>query len=464
MMSKQPNVIVCMCDQLRAFEVGCYGNPVIRTPHIDRLAREGVRFETAVTNNPVCMPARSCLLSGQYSRTCMGELGNTVEKDEQGRVIMPEYPASRRVQLPGPTLAEQLKLAGYETALIGKWHVHPAPGLVGFDTAIYPRVHHRYTGQTFVHNTGEGAVVDGYSLDYEAQRVAEYLGTPHERPFFLFYNISPPHMPVSDAPEKYRRMYSPDEVPLRPNAWGDGRLAYDENWFKIYLWDFLYYQEHLPYTRQLPPGFDLRHLAALYYGMTTWVDDMMGRMMAALQANGLTEETLVIFVSDHGDNLGSHQRFNKEALFEESIRIPLIFHAPGRVQPHVDQSHIAQLIDVMPTLLDLCGAEAPAGMQGHSLAALLTGAGQAAAPDEAYIETSGGQIGVRTATHLYGLQLNADWQPDAGPGWFYDLREDPYEMHNLAGSDSQAALAGGLRARLLEWHHHTPWMKENEQK
>src|SRR5512133_2327311 len=166
-MRERPNVVVCVCDQLRAFEVGCYGNPVIRTPNIDALAREGVRFQQAVTNNPVCMPARSCLLSGQYSRTCMGELGNHVEFDAQGRAYLPEYPSPRRTQLPGRTLAEQFRASGYETALIGKWHVKPAPLLVGFEHAVFPRVHHRYTGQTFVEDASEGEVVNGFSVEYE---------------------------------------------------------------------------------------------------------------------------------------------------------------------------------------------------------------------------------------------------------------------------------------------------------
>src|SRR6266540_7489044 len=103
-MGERPNVVVCICDQLRAFEVGCYGNPAIRTPNIDHLARVGVRFEYAVTNNPVCMPARSCLLSGEYSRTCMGSLGNDAQRDAQGRIYLPEYPVQARVQLPDRTL------------------------------------------------------------------------------------------------------------------------------------------------------------------------------------------------------------------------------------------------------------------------------------------------------------------------------------------------------------------------
>jgi choline-sulfatase len=215
-MTSRPNVIVCICDQLRAFEVGCYGNPVIRTPNVDRLAQEGVRFECAVTNNPVCIPARSCLLSGQYSRTCLGYLGNYAEMDANGNRTLPEYPDQQRTQLLSRTLPEHFKQAGYETALIGKWHVQPAPHLVGFDYALFPRVHHRHTGQTYVENTGLGQRVDRYSVDFEAEHVASFLRARHDNPFFLFYSISPPHMPLDDAPEKYMTMYSPDEVPIRP--------------------------------------------------------------------------------------------------------------------------------------------------------------------------------------------------------------------------------------------------------
>ena len=458
-MTKQPNVVVCMCDQLRASEVGCYGNPVIHTPNIDRLAQEGVRFEHAISNNPVCMPARSCLLSGEYSRTCMGSLGNDVERDAQGRAILPEYPVSRRVHLPDPTLPEQLRSIGYETALIGKWHVKPAPLLVGFDHAVFPRVHHRYTGQTFIEDSGEGEVVDGYSLDYEAERVARYLSTTREKPFFLFYNISPPHMPVDDAPERIRRMYSPAEVPLRPNVFIDGQVAYDENWFKIYLWDFLYYQEHLPHTRRIPEGFDLRHLTALYYGMTTWVDEMVGRLMQGLRVNHLDESTILVFVSDHGDNLGSHHTFNKDTLMEESIRIPLIFHAPGRLSPRLVNTQVAQIVDVMPTLLALCGVAAPTPVQGRNLLPCLTGEQLTVSDGCAYIETSQGQIGVRSPMHLFGLQLDSAHQPLTRHGFFYDLRQDPYEVKNLFGTPEQVEIANTLQASLEVWNQHTPWLK-----
>jgi choline-sulfatase len=452
----KPNVVVVMCDQLRAFEVGCYGNPVIRTPHIDRLAAEGVRFTHAVSNNPVCMPARSCLLSGQYSRTCQGFLGNYSEKLADGTSTLPEYPEAERRFLLDPTLPEQLKAVGYETTLIGKWHVQPSPPQVGFDYSLYPRVHHRHTEQIFIENSGEGEVVEGFSIDHEARSVRDYLDSVGNRPFFLYYSISPPHMPVDDAPEQYLHMYSPDQIPIRDNVWlEDGTLPYDEHWFKTYMWDFLYYQEHLPHTENLPEGFSLRHLIARYYGMTSWVDDQVGRLLHGLSANGLAEDTIVVFLSDHGDNLGSHGLFNKGRLIEESIRIPMLWWCPSRLQPQVRSGEVASLIDVMPTILDLAGGHTPTTVQGRSLAAALLRQGEG--PDHAFIETTRGEIGLRTANHLCGLQLDDDRQISADGGCFYDLTVDPYEMTNLAASSTLPGNAVQLETRLRAWHEQMPW-------
>lgn len=456
----RPNVVLCICDQLRAFETGCYGNEVVRTPHLDRLATEGVRFETAVSNNPVCMPARSCLLSGQYSRTCTGMLGNYGERQADGSTTMPEYPAADRPHLPAPALPEMFRSLGYDTALIGKWHVHSAPGSLGFDYSLYPRVHHRHSGQAFVENDGGEFRVDGFSVRFESDQVGGYLRDREnqEKPFFLYYSISPPHMPLMDAPETYLEMYDPDDIPLRPNVFRDGQLPYDEHWFKVYLWDFLFYEQHLPFTRTLPPGFDLRRLVALYYGVTTWVDDMVGRLMHFLRAYRHAENTIVVFLSDHGDNLGSHHLFNKGRLIEESIRIPLIFHAPSRLKPRVSTTATAQIIDVMPTLLSLCGGSVPAHVQGKDLAGTIS-TGEAPEEEGVFIETGRGEIGLRTATHTYGIRID----PKTGRvlddrACFYDLRTDPYQMNNLRESDRDSELAAELQDQALAWHHETPWM------
>jgi arylsulfatase A-like enzyme len=451
----KPNVVVVMCDQLRASEVGCYGNSVVRTPNIDRLAAEGVQFTHAVSNNPVCMPARSCLLSGQYSRTCQGFLGNYSQVQSDGKGNMPEYPEEARRFLLDPTMPEQLKAVGYETTLIGKWHVQPSPPFVGFDYSLYPRVHHRHTDQIFVENRGEGELVEGFSVDHEAHAVRDYLGTVGDRPFFLFYSISPPHMPLDDAPEEYLRMYAPEDIPIRDNVWqADGSLPFDENWFKIYMWDFLYYQEHLPHTETLPQDFTLRHLLARYYGMVSWVDDQVGRLLHQLSVNGLAEDTIVVFLSDHGDNLGSHGLFNKGRLIEESIRIPMTWWCPSRLAPRVCEQEVASIIDVMPTVLDLAGGHTPDSVQGRSLAGALAGE---AGPDHAFIETTVGEIGLRTADNMCGMQLDAQRRNIAdNGGCFYDLNADPYEMTNLLGTDAVPEAADHMQDRLRAWHNDTP--------
>ncbi len=142
-MPQSPNIILCTCDQLRAFEVGCYGNPIIRTPNLDRLAATGVRFETAVTTFPVCMAARSVLLSGQYNRTCTGGVGNVALPQDDGRIYFPQYPHAGRPHLRDATLPELVRKMGYHTAVIGKWHIHS-----GCSATICPkREMHPFSGQ-----------------------------------------------------------------------------------------------------------------------------------------------------------------------------------------------------------------------------------------------------------------------------------------------------------------------------
>lgn len=458
----QPNIIICMVDQLRPSEAGCYGNTVVRTPNLDRFARGGVRFETAVSNNPLCMPARSCLLSGQYSRTCQGFLGNFTEVIASGVTTMPEQPSPRREWLKDPTIAEVLRASGYDTATIGKWHIQPAPGIVGFDHYLYPWVHHRYTGQTYIFPDGHEEVVNGFAPEFEARQIEQYLDNraTSERPFFLFYNISLPHMPLADAPEKYLKMYRPEDIPLRPNVFdAGGQLPADEYWFRIYLWDFLYYDQKLPHTTGPLDDFDLRKLTALYYGMATWADDLFGRMLRSLDANGLERDTIVLFTSDHGDMLGSHGMWNKGDLWEESIRIPLMLRGPGIPAGVVNRAQIATLVDLLPTLLGLTGMEVPKSVFGRSLLPVLAEEQACLNDNFAFIETYG-HIGIRTPTHLLGLPL-AQNQRDVAPGgeWFYDLTADPYEYRNLADTGQQKSMAGDLRARLLEWHASTPWQK-----
>ncbi len=455
-----PNIIFCTCDQLRAFETGCYGNPVIRTPHIDRLAAGGVRFEHGVTSYPVCMAARSVMLSGQYNRTCTGGVGNVATPYPDGRIYFPQYPFEGRPHLKDQTLPEALKMAGYETAVIGKWHIHSWPQDIGFDHYIIPRMNHAHTGQSFIEDGGPEFVPPGFSVDYECERVETYLTARKttRQPFFLYYNISPPHCPLSDAPEKYLTMYPPEDVPIRGNVDLQQRLPGQDHWFKIYRWDYRYYNFHLPYTEDLPADYTLRRVIAEYYGLTTWVDDAVGRMLAALESSGLAENTIVVFASDHGDYLGSHNRVQKGDLHEESVRIPYILHWNSGLGARVVSDQVAGLVDLAPTLLSLAGLEIPGHMHGKDLSPVLRGDAPRLEEAFAFIETARG-VGIRTPSHLYGLPFQANNRDlAAAPHYFFDLAHDPVELRNLAGSDEQADLAARLDSALRAWDRRTPWL------
>jgi choline-sulfatase len=460
-MPDRPNIVICLCDQMRPFELGCYGHGQVRTPNIDALAARGVRFETACTNIALCSPARSCLMSGQYVRTCCGMLGNIGE------------PESTRTMLRDPTLPELLKGLGYRTALIGKWHVQPHPSLLAMDEYVFPSAWHLNTNQTYFDDRGRTFVVEGFGPDYEAGRLSEFLAADHDRPFFLLHSICLPHMPFFDVPPRYKTMYDPAAVALRPNVWREGELPASEHWFKSYLWDHLYYRDHRHFD--LPEGFDLRDLTALYWGMVSCVDDQVGHLMAQLEANGLTDNTIVLFTSDHGDNLGSHHLFNKECNKEESVRIPLVISWPGVLGARVIGDQLCGLVDVLPTLLGLLGAPVPDHVQGADLSAVVRGQRPTAGENVVFLESWIGEVSIRTPTHKYGVMTtnhHADLERLGKPvpgGYvarviiddrdhFYDLVEDPYEMNNLAKTGQQQRRARRLRQRVLEWNRNTPWL------
>lgn len=464
----RPNIIVCLCDQMRAFEAGCYGHPVCRTPAIDALAANGVRFEVAVSNNPVCTPGRSCLLSGQYSRTCTGLICNETD----------EAPPFTRPRFPSRVLPEVLRDNGYRTALIGKWHIGSHPGLMGFDHYTYPKFHHLNRHQMYFDRTHRAFDVPGYAEDFNQQNMGEFLAAMKgsDQPFFAFYNIATPHMPFFDVPPEYQEMYAADEVPLRDNVFIDGQVAGNPewrdgtHWWEVYMWAGLAYQ--LKVGMELPDDFTLKDLYARYCGMVSYTDHHVGLLMQQLREAGLEEDTVVVFASDHGDILGSHHRYNKDQLWEEAIRVPMVFHWPAKLTPRTVDTQVASLIDVMPTVLSAAGIEVPEDVQGQDLMPVLSGERADLDRNMAFIETSNWKIGVRTLTELYGVQLErtenreVDGVRLTAPAkeitdehlLHFDCVADPFQVNNLASAESDAA--GDLRQALMEWNTQTPWLEQ----
>lgn len=452
-MTKRQNVLVILCDQMRPFELGCYGHPVVQTPHLDALASDGIRFEHGLSNNPVCVPARSILLSGQYSRTCTGSLWNHA----------PWWPPTpTRQRLVDQTLPECFQAAGYRTHHIGKWHVDPAPNAVGFDHSV-AAVRIGSHGQ-FSDNGGDPYNVAAFSEDYQLQCAETLFRDNNPDPFFCYYNIYWPHMPLAHMPLTYQRQYQRSEVQLRPNVATDQGLPFDEDWFQVYLW------EHpngpggqAPITNRLPDGFDLTDLTALYYGAIQWVDDIVGALLHRLEQAGLADDTIVLFTSDHGDNLGSHQVWNKDRFWEESIRIPFLMRGPGIDRAVCNHDEQAQLIDVMPTMLDLAGCSVPSHVQGRSLAPIASGTTNQLDRDIAYIETGSYECVARTTTTKVVQRIQRPGPPikpwlaspdDATDHFVYDLKNDPFELTNLSGQQASAEMDRALAA----WDAATPWL------
>ncbi len=329
-MAGKPNIVLITADQLRPYELGCYGGTQVATPHIDRLAARGAVRDTAITNFPVCMAARSVLISGQHNRTATGGKTNVAYPGRTGDFNMPEYPFPARPHRKDPTLPELLRGQGYETAVIGKWHIHSWPHEIGFDHYLIPRVHHANSAQIYSRDGGPEFAPEGFSVDCEAGEAVRFLAARQGTgpPFFLYYNISPPHCPVADMPEDYLAMYRPGDMILRENI-DEARIENRDYWYKVYRWDFRYYSFRLPHTMALPEGYDLRALTAECPGAVTWMDSAVGRVLDGTAAAGLEEDTLVILASDHGENLGSHGLVQKGTENDESIRIPLVMAGPG---------------------------------------------------------------------------------------------------------------------------------------
>ncbi len=440
---KRPNIVLCTSDQLRPFELGCYGGAV-RTPNIDRIAGRGTRWETAITNFPVCMAARSVLISGQMNRTATGGRTNIAYAARDGDFAMPEYPYARRPHLPHETLPEALQALGYRTSVIGKWHIHSWPHEIGFDHYLIPRVHHAHSAQIFSRDGGPEFAPPGYSVDFEAGEVERFLKDQDgEAPFFLYYNISPPHCPLADMPDEYLTLYDPAEIALRANT-SEPDIADRDYWYRVYRWDFRYYSFHLPHTETLPEGYGIRHLAAEYYGAVTWMDAAVGRMLDALEAAGLADDTIVVFASDHGENLGSHGLVQKGTENDESIRIPLAMAGPGIAKGAQVENSVASLVDLMPTLLEMAGGAVPDHCHGASLAdEAARGAGDGRS---AFFEQIDG-AGMRGPDETLFVPFEAGTRTLAArPRTRFDNRADPLQFDNLAFAAAASSLDDALRA------------------
>ncbi|MEY2881295.1 MAG: hypothetical protein RLZZ15_3675 [Verrucomicrobiota bacterium] len=414
--ARPPNILLIVADQWRAQAFGFAGDPNVRTPHLDRFERESVHFTQAVSGTPVCSPMRASLLTGQRPLTHGVFINDT-----------PLNPAST-------TLATTLRAAGYDTGAIGKWHVDghgrsnfiPRERRLGFDYWKVLECTHAYNNSAYYADGPEKLKWDGYDALAQTRDAQSFLDkrTPADRPFLLYLAWGPPHNPYETAPAKYRAMYEPEKIQLRPNVPAELAAA----------------------TR--------RDLAG-YYAHCTALDDLFADLLATLAARGLADNTIIVFTADHGDMLGSHAMQRKQKPYEESARVPMLFRVPAAlgVKPLRSAATI-NTEDLMPTLLALCRVPIPASVEGADFGPALRGGAdpaggvalvQCPAPFGEFTRAIGGREyrAVRTARHTFARDLD-------GPWLLFDNETDPYQLNNLVGKPEHAVLQAQLDAQLAK--------------
>jgi len=436
--ANKPNLVYIFCDQLRYSAVGTSGNRIVKTPNIDVLAQEGVVFDQAFSCCPVCSPYRAQIITGRYSH--------------KNGVIDNEY----KLRSDQITIHQALKQEGYHTAHIGKWHLGYGPyredKRYGLDYMYAHNCDHRYYSVEYFENERGPINTHGWSPEIETSKAIEFIDEHFSRndgkPFSLYMSYGPPHNGYGGPqhgnydlyPGKYN-IYDPAKIELRPNV-------------------------------PAPLAYFARNEIADYYANITGLDAQIGRLLNKLEELGITENTIVCLSSDHGDHLRSYgyggpgqmwlhptKRANKGTPHEESIHVPFILRYPQQVKGGRRTSILFNSVDVMPTLLSLCGVEIPQGVQGKDYSFAAVGS-DGDKPDSVYLQILGpgwphrGQWvgfwrGLRTDRWTYARW----WQPQKYEYgiWLFDRNNDPYEMKNLAGNAEYKDIQAKLENRLKKW-------------
>jgi choline-sulfatase len=442
--AERPNVLVICADDHAPYVMGAYGNRVVRTPNLDRLAAQGMRFDRAYCNSPVCTASRQSFLTGRYPRT----LGVTL--------LETPLPESEL------TLADILTSAGYDTAAIGKMHFN-SPLRHGFALRLDAPEHRRaleLRGSVAI--APDSAVLPPWrpfrdparvwlnadclplAADADmagtwfAEEAAAFLTAPREQPFFLIVSFTEPHSPFH-FPIEFRGRHDPAEFTIPEPVPAD--------------------------MAQMPAIFrdltteDKQGITAAYYTSVEFLDRNVGRVLDALDRSGKAGQTLVVYLGDHGYLLGQHGRFEKHTSYEEAVRAPLAVRLPSTIPAGLSTTALVEFIDIVPTVLEVCGIDTPPGVQGLSLRGLLDGSRDAhreyvfveyAPNDEAMVADTRWKLvfqrGKRRRTDGYD-----PGEPLAGPVFrLYDRESDPHELVNLADRPDHRQVFEDLRKRLVE--------------
>lgn len=422
--AERPNILFVLTDDQRWDAMSCAGHPYLETPNMDRLAAEGARCASAFVTTSLCSPSRASFLTGQYARV-HGVTNNNYE------VNFTKH----------PTFAEHLQKAGYDTAYVGKWHMGWSDRWrPGYNTWISFEGQGEYFDQPFTFN-GEVIPTTGYTTDVTTSFAVAWLRQKRDRPFLLHVGYKAPHQPWTPA-ERHKGMYEGKEWPAPPSFWDTLEGKPD--------WVVKHGQETLKQSRETRQK-NINRFVQKYSECVKGIDENLGRILQALEESGELDNTFIIYAGDNGYFFREHLLGDKRAMYDPSIRIPILLRYPRLIQPGTVIDRFVLNVDVAPTILDLAGLEVPKTMQGRSLVPLLRGKDTRWRTDFLYEYLHEEPYMYPT---VYGVR-SADWAylhyPDlTGQDELYDMAADPHQLKNIIDDPAHAATAERMKQRLAE--------------
>jgi len=474
---EKPNIIFIMSDDHATQALSCYGSRLIETPNLDQLAADGMLFNKAFVTNSICAPSRAVILTGKHSH--LNGVPNNHARFDSSQVSFPKI----------------LQKNGYQTAMIGKWHLKSQP--TGFDYWNVLPGQGDYYNPRFINN-GSDTNYQGYVTDIITDLSLEWLSSQHGKgPFLLMVHNKAPHrnwmpnfkhlnvfddvefpqpasfyddysgkehlhqqkltvahhmdmvydlkIPCDTCPQKEVNKWAREEYRKQLMAMDTEQVG---SWNKGYEQEINHYGSSNFNNEELVNWKYQRYLQD-YLRCILSVDENVGRIMKYLDQHGLAHNTVVVYTSDQGFFLGEHGLFDKRYMYEESLRAPLVIKYPDRIKPGQICHELVQNLDIAPTILELAGAEIPDDMQGQSLGPLFESPAHADWREAIYYQffESGWGVpqhyGIRTKTHklIHFLSEPDNWE-------LYDLESDPHEMHNLYNDPVYDKLIHDLQDKL----------------
>ncbi|MGL4779565.1 MAG: sulfatase family protein [Bacteroidales bacterium] len=442
--NSKPNLVVVMADQWRGSALGFLGKEPVLTPHIDKLAKQGVALTQAVSNYPVSSPARASFMTGQYPNS-NGVTGNCNSNSA---------PAGIELKEDAICWSDILKSKGYTNAYFGKWHLDsprkpyvdcynnkgkiawnewcPPERRHGFDHWVSYGTYDSHLRPMYWHtesNRDEFIYVNQWGPEYEVGQAIDFIANRDKgTPFALVISMNPPHTPYDAVPEKYKSLYQ-----------------------NLNIDSLMHSNPRVP-DPDTPMGKNYKQHIADYYACMSGVDNEVGRLVSYLKQENLFDNTIFVFTSDHGDCLGMHNQVTKNNIYDESMCIPFIITYPDKIKPRIDHKTLISLSDFMPTILSLMDLEEfiPETVESNNLKqAIINGKGNVIGQPYFRYNNDNGENqlitskGLRDSRYTYELNFNGT---EITGGLLFDRMKDPMQLNNIFGKDPKTEKR--LRAKL----------------